>query len=150
MMPVAANGMKGMGWRVPASILIGVGWLAFVIIWLFFYASDQTIYRNLTVLFVSVIVAIVLMAIIWVGFGLRMGRMYSPESMGQGDIRQIRWRAAASALISLLWAMFFLAWVFLYADSFNNYQNVAVVIVSLLVAGGLTAALWARWWRSGW
>lgn len=30
---------KGMGWRVSLSILVGVGWLVFVLLWFFFYAD---------------------------------------------------------------------------------------------------------------
>ena len=34
---------KGMGWRVSLSILVGVGWLVFLLIWFFFYAGTYTI-----------------------------------------------------------------------------------------------------------
>jgi hypothetical protein len=30
---------KGMGWRVSLSILVGVGWLVFLLLWFFFYAD---------------------------------------------------------------------------------------------------------------
>jgi hypothetical protein len=137
--------MRGLGWRVPASILIGVGWLAFVIIWLFFYASDYSIYQNLAVLFVSVLVGMVMLVVLWVGFGLRMGRLYGSEQEW-ADYRQVRWRVLFSALVALGWSFFFLVWLFQYADGYSGYQNIAVVFVSVLVAAGLTAAVWARWW----
>ena len=37
---------KGFGWRVSLSILMGVGWLVFLIIWLFFYAGGYNIYQR--------------------------------------------------------------------------------------------------------
>ena len=30
---------KGLAWRVSLSILVGVGWLVFLVVWLFFYAK---------------------------------------------------------------------------------------------------------------
>jgi hypothetical protein len=146
MMPEGPVEMRSMGWRVPASILIGVGWLAFVIIWLFFYASDYSIYRNLAVLFVSALIGMVVLVVIWVGFGLRMGRMYAPDRQEWADYRQIRWRVMFSAAVVLAWSAFFLLWLFQYADRYSGYQNIAVVFVSVLIAGGLTAAVWAKWW----
>jgi hypothetical protein len=132
---------------VPASILIAVGWLAFVVIWLFFFASDYNIYKNLAVLFVSVLVSLVVLAVIWIGFGLRMGRMYSPDRTEWADYRQIRWRSLFNALVVLAWSVFLLVWLFIYADGYTGYQNIAVIFVSLLIAGGLSAAIWGSWWR---
>jgi hypothetical protein len=146
MMPEAPPEMRGMGWRIPASILIAVGWLAFVIIWLFFFASAYSIYQNIAVLFVSVVLIAVLYAVVWVGYGLRMGQMYAKNEMESVNYRQVRWRVLVNALIVAGWAVFLLVWLFLYADNYSGYQNIAVLFVSLLVAGGLSAVLWARMW----
>jgi peptidoglycan/LPS O-acetylase OafA/YrhL len=147
MMPDGPMEMRGMGWRIPASILIVLGWLAFVVIWLFFFASDYNIYKNLAVLFVSTLIGLVVLTAIWIGFGLRMGRMYAPDSTGWTDYRQIRWRAAISVAVVLAWSAFLLIWSFVYADGYTGYQNIAVIFVSLLIAGGLSAAVWSSWWR---
>ena len=139
--------MRGLGWRVPASILIVVGWLAFVVIWLFFFASDYSIYKNLAVLFVSVLIGLVILVVIWIGFGLRMGRMHAPDRPEWNDYRQVRWRSMFSVAVVLAWSAFLLIWLFDYADGFTGYQNIAVIFVSLLIAGGLSAAVWSSWGR---
>jgi hypothetical protein len=146
MMPEGPRELRGMGWRIPASILIVVGWLAFLVIWLFFIASAYSIYKNLAVLFVSALIGLVVLVAIWIGFGLRMGRMYGGERPDGVDIRQIRWRSALSILVVLAWSGFLLIWLFIYADSYTGYQNIAVIFVSLLIAGGLSAAVWSSWW----
>jgi len=45
---------KGLGWRVSLSIISGVGWLCFIILWLAFFAGDHSAYRNLAVLLASI------------------------------------------------------------------------------------------------
>jgi hypothetical protein len=137
--------LRELGWRIPATILTAIFWLAFVIIWLFFFASQYSIWRNIAVLFVSLVITMVVMVIIWVGFGLRMGERYAKEHMGSMEYRQIRWRVMLTGLIVVAWSMFLLAWLFLYADWFSGYQNIAVLFVSILVAGGLSAILWYRY-----
>jgi hypothetical protein len=42
---------------------------------------------------------------------------------------------------------FLLIWLLMYADSYSIYQNIAVLIVSLLVLGGINGVLWNRWSR---
>jgi hypothetical protein len=40
---------------------------------------------------------------------------------------------------------FFVVWLFFYADSFTIYQNIAAIIVGLLVAVAIWAAAWVSW-----
>ena len=47
--------MPGFAWRVSLSIIAGLGWLGFVILWLFFYASGFSIFQNLAIVLVSVL-----------------------------------------------------------------------------------------------
>jgi len=68
--------MKGMGWRVALSILVCMGWLAFLIIWLFFYAASFTIYQNLAVVLVSIVVACAIMGAAWAPWGMKYGHSH--------------------------------------------------------------------------
>jgi len=63
--------MRGFGWRVALSILVSMGWLAFLIIWLFFYAGSFTIYQNLAVFLVSILVVGAIMGASWASWGIR-------------------------------------------------------------------------------
>ncbi|VVB59164.1 Uncharacterised protein [uncultured archaeon] len=48
---------KDLGWRVSISILIGVGWLVFLVLWLFFYAYPLSEWeKNVAVLLLSLLI----------------------------------------------------------------------------------------------
>ena len=44
----------GFAWRVSLSIIVGVGWLVFLILWLTFYAAAFTVLENIVIIIVSV------------------------------------------------------------------------------------------------
>lgn len=129
----------GLGRRVSATILALAGWLAFAILWLSFYASEWSIYRNLAIFLVSLVVLFGILGAVWAGFGMRMRRMYDPgrDWYRPAGLRRGRW---ARRTVWLGWAVFFILWLVYCADDFGGYQNLAVLIASLLVAGGLSAA----------
>ncbi|MGA2766980.1 MAG: hypothetical protein ABSF24_01515 [Candidatus Bathyarchaeia archaeon] len=58
------------GSRVAGTVIVGVGWLAFILIWLAFYAGNFDFWQNLAMLLVSVIVAIGIVAVIWIKWAL--------------------------------------------------------------------------------
>lgn len=129
----------GLGWRISTTVLALAGWLAFVILWLSFYASGWSIYQNLGMALISLVVLFGLLGAIWASFGMRMQRMYDPgRGWWPAGTRQGRW---ARRIIWLGWAISFILWLVYYADDFTGYQNLAVFITSLLVAVGLSAAV---------
>jgi hypothetical protein len=58
------------GSRVAGTVIVGVGWLAFILIWLAFYAGNYDFWQNLAMLLVSVIVAVGIVAVIWIKWAL--------------------------------------------------------------------------------
>ena len=62
--------MRSFGSRVAGTIIVGVGWLAFILLWLAFYAGDFGFWQNLAVFLASVIVAIGITAVMWVKWAL--------------------------------------------------------------------------------
>jgi hypothetical protein len=58
------------GSRVAGTVIVGVGWLAFILIWLAFYAGNYDFWQNLAMFIVSVIVAIGIVAVIWIKWAL--------------------------------------------------------------------------------
>jgi len=139
---VHATVTGGMRWRIALSAVMGVGWLAFVVIWLFFFADQFSIYRNLAILFLSLVLVGTVIGAAWVGFGLRMGRVASGEAEWE-YMRGMQWRGVASLLLWAAWSGLVILWLYFYADAYSGYQNAAVVFVSLLLAAGATAAIWA-------
>jgi len=63
--------IPGMAWRVSLSIITGIGWLIFIILWLFFYAQDYTLYQNIAIFLVSILVMGAVMGASWASFGMK-------------------------------------------------------------------------------
>ena len=128
------DNMPGMGWRKAFSIMTGVIWLSFSIIWLFFYADGYGLLQNLGIFLLTGIIGIAAMAGVWASYGMR----FAPE-----EVRKVAgWRVAASALTAFGAGIFAVAWLLFYGQEFNGYQNLAILAVDLIVFAGLQAAIW--------
>ena len=139
--------LPGLSWRIAASILLGVGWFAFFIIWLFFYAGQWDIYQNLAIIIVSFLIVLAILAAMWATWALR----WAPKIEGEGNWkrearRYMGWRGIVSSIIWLGWLVWLLIWLFAYAGNYNIYQNIAIFIVSLIVAAGLSGVIWGTYW----
>lgn len=55
------------------------------------------------------------------------------------------WRVAFSILIVFGWLVFLILWLFFYAPDYEVFQNIAILLVSIIVGIGLLAALWVTW-----
>ena len=128
---------KGFGWRVSTSIITAVGWLSFIVIWLFFYADKYTIYQNIGAVILSLIVFIGINGAVWGTWAMHM----APK----GVMGPWRLRAIGSFISGAAWVAFLLIWLLVYADSYSIYQNIAVVFVSVLVVGGVNGVLWNKY-----
>lgn len=73
----------GFGLRVGISIIVVFGWIAFFILWLLFGAESMSIYQNLAVILVSILVGIVILAASWVSWGIRYGMKYGKDWKGK-------------------------------------------------------------------
>ena len=65
----------GMGWRVTISILTFFASIIGVIIWLFFYAEDYTIYQNVVIVVVIFLGFIARKAATWASWGMKQSRV---------------------------------------------------------------------------
>ncbi|TAL47147.1 hypothetical protein EPN87_03715 [archaeon] len=55
------------------------------------------------------------------------------------------WRVSLSIIVFFGWVIFIILWLLFYAGGFNVYQNIAVILVSILVGMAILAASWASW-----
>jgi hypothetical protein len=124
----------GLGWRISLSILSAVVWVAFIITWLFFLASDYTIWENLGILLLSLVVLIGTNVAVWVPFGLR----YAPEGEWK---KATSGKSVASVIIGIAVCAFLIIWLMTQADAYTIYQNLAVILASIVIGGGLHAAV---------
>ena len=64
----------GWAWRAAVSAIVGIGWLIFVIIFLFFWAKYYTIYENIAIFLVSILVMAAILSPVWIIWGIRAAR----------------------------------------------------------------------------
>lgn len=124
------------------SILAGVGWLVFLLVWLIFYAAGYSGYRNVAVLLLSLLVLAGLLGIPWAIWGWRHR---SPEEVDMMKTEGFRWRVAFSAVSVPAALLLLIGWLYFYAGGYGIYQNIAVFIIALLIMAGLQGAVWAPW-----
>ena len=63
--------MGSLGLRVSGTVTVGVGWLVFILLWLAFYASSFDFWQNLAIFLVSIIIAVGLIAVMWIQWALK-------------------------------------------------------------------------------
>ena len=57
--------------RIYVSIGLAFGWLLFLALWLFFYATSFGIIQNIGVLLASLVVLVIIYVLIWVPWALK-------------------------------------------------------------------------------
>jgi len=61
--------------RVAVSIVVGIGWLIFLILFLAFYAGGFNIWQNLAIMFVSLLVVGAILGPMWAYWGIKTGQV---------------------------------------------------------------------------
>jgi hypothetical protein len=125
--------MKGEGavWRITLSMASAFGWLAFLILWLGFYAGDYNAYQNIAIIIGSVIGLVAINAIVWMTLAFRMAREEGSWHPRGAEV--------VTAVAGIAWAVFLVVWLMLYAGDYSIYQNIAVFLVSILAVGAVSA-----------
>jgi len=119
---------KRKSWKSMISTLTGLLLGIFLVIWLFYYASDYTLLRNFGVFFLSILLIAAVNSLIWI-----------PKRSSIG------WRAAVSAVSGLGWLIFLVYWLLVGSGYYNLYQNLAIFIVSILVLAAVNVITWLSW-----
>jgi hypothetical protein len=57
--------------RIFASIITAFGWLLFLALWLFSYATNFSILQNIAILLVFIVVATMLQILLWVPWSMK-------------------------------------------------------------------------------
>jgi hypothetical protein len=133
---------NGLGWRISLSILVGIGWLVFLILWLFFYAQNYPWEKNFSIFLLSLLLLIGVLGAPWAYWAYRKQTSDEKELWRQ---KGFRWRFWASLLVGLAVLLFLIYWFWVYAAPYDIYRNLAIFIVTLLIGGGLVAAMWVPW-----
>lgn len=131
-----------LGLKPSISIIGGVGWLIFVILWFAFYASNYSWEKNLAILLLSILVIFLLLGGMWAIWSLRM---IPKEGWEIFKISGFRWRIISSIIVPLISIIFLIIWFWYLAEPYSVWQNIAVFIVILLIIGGTLGVIWAKW-----
>ncbi len=67
--------MRGMGWRVTASILGGTAWLIFFLLFVAFVPTGFTLFQSIVVIFVSILAIVAILAAVWASYGMRQAEL---------------------------------------------------------------------------
>lgn len=133
---------KGFGWRVSLSILVGVAWLVFIIIWFFFYAGDLNWEKNVAIFLLSLFLIVLILGAPWTFWAIKHRTLKEAEMW---NTKGFRWRVWLSMSLALLLIIFLIYWFWFLAEPYDVYQNIAILIVSFLIIGGILGAAWAPW-----
>jgi hypothetical protein len=140
------EGVRGIAWRLAASLLIGVLWFAFLMVWLFFLSSDFSFYENLAVILLSGVAALGSLMALWLIYGLSLARQVRGIRPGWAS-EEGRWFGKIGVGSLVVWASWFgflNIWLYFFADGYEAIENVAAIVASMIVAGVLSAGLWSR------
>ena len=132
---------KGFGWKVSLSILGAVGWLVFLVLFLFFYAGGL----YWTQVFAVVLLSLLLVGIVIGGPWAVWAWKHEPESLRYKNMKGFQWRIWFSIVVALGLLLFLIYWFWYQGENWNVFQNIAIFIVALLIIGGVVGAVWAPW-----
>ena len=54
-------------------------------------------------------------------------------------------RIAGTVVVGVCWLVFIILFLAFYSSSFDLWQNIAIFLVSALIALGTTAVMWIKW-----
>ncbi len=60
-------------------------------------------------------------------------------------VKGMGWRVGVSILTLFGSLIFAIIWLFFYAGSYNIYQNIAIMVVIILIFIAINGATWAPW-----
>ncbi len=82
----------GLAPRVAVSIVVGVGWLIFLVVFLWFYAADFGISKSLAIFLVSVLVVGGILGPMWAYWGIKTGRAWERKVKWEKKVKKKRAR----------------------------------------------------------
>jgi hypothetical protein len=106
-----------------SSIASMVAWMAFLIYWLFFWASGYGIFENIAVVVIALLIVMAANAV-----------MYIPLDEG--------WKARTSVISGVAWLIFLVVWIVFAAGDYGLYENIGIGIASLLIIGAVNVLTW--------
>jgi amino acid transporter len=133
---------KGMGWRVSLSILVGVGWLVFLLIWLFFYAEAYNWEKNVAIFLLSLLVLVLIAGTPWI---IWKRKHLEDAEKEMWKTKGFKSRVIVSGIAVFAVFIFLIYWFWYLAGPYSMLKNIVIFIVPFLIVGGILGAMWAPW-----
>jgi hypothetical protein len=131
------------GWAISLTILIGVGWVVFLLLWLFFYGYPRAEWeRNISVILLSVLI---LCGVLGTPWGVWAIKNQSARDKELWATKGFKSRLAISIIFGLAALLFLIYWFWYQAIPYSVFQNLVIFIVTFLIVGGILGAFWAPW-----
>ena len=131
------------GWRPSFSIIVGVGWLVFLILWFAFYASNMTYWeQNFAIFLTSILALIVLLGGTWAIWAIKKIPKEGKEIM---KTIGFKWRIQISIVLPFIALIFLIIWFWFTGGTYEIWHHIAIILVTLLIVGGILGSIWARW-----
>jgi hypothetical protein len=125
--------------KAAVSIVVGVGWLIFLILFLVFYAEGFSIYENFAIILASILVTGAIRGPAWAYWGIKIGRTWEkPPGLAS--------RVAVSTVVGCGLPIFLILFLVFYTEGFSVYENLAIVLTSILVVCVILCPMWVYWW----
>jgi peptidoglycan/LPS O-acetylase OafA/YrhL len=118
--------------REYGSVGSMIAWMAFLLVWLFFFAGDYGIFENIAVVLVALFIVGAVNAVTWI------------------PIDEGGWKARTSAASGIVWIIFLIVWIIFFAGPYGIYENIGIGLASLLLIGALNVLLWVPTAGEGW
>ncbi|MFO7836631.1 MAG: hypothetical protein R6V83_08250 [Candidatus Thorarchaeota archaeon] len=113
------TGSQGTGWRINVSIMSGVIWLAFIILWLPFFMEGFSLYQNIAVIVGSTLLLLLVNSSSWVS--------------AAPTIDNIKKRTSVGSAVFFIWIVISIYWLWFQADAYVWEQNFALGLLSTLI-----------------
>ena len=126
--------VERMSWRVTVSAVSALGWFGLVIAWPFFLADGCSILQNMAVLMLSVVALAIVNVSVWLTFAQSVGDLKDISC----DVKK---HGMAEGALPLAWLVAIGVWLFCYAGDHSLYQNLAVLLLSVVPLAGISMLL---------
>ena len=133
---------KPTGWRVSLSIVTGVGWLAFLLIWFFFYTDKYVWEKHVAIVLLSLLVLVGILGLPWL---LWWQKNRTPKETEMWKMKGFKSRVWVSGIAVFAALIVLIYWFWFYGEPYFWYQNLIIFIVAVLIVGGTLGAMWAPW-----
>lgn len=116
------------------GLVVGLIWAAFLFIWFYYFATGYSLFENFGIFALSGII-----------LGGLQALLHAPwrtmKSMGPG----YGWRVALSIVMGIGFVAFFILWFGFLGVGYTAYQNIAVLLISILIVAAVLGVAWAPW-----